>query len=144
MYGGWITLSHIEYGPAGFKQAISEVMIFNRAYWNKGIASFIHKARTWFAFKELGLMRIKSAVIQANPASRRALAKVGYLYVYTERNTSFTSGSLHHQDNLECLNPLEPFWSSWWGQDTPTTEAVKARTLTQEDLEWAEENVVLP
>jgi RimJ/RimL family protein N-acetyltransferase len=137
-------LTHIEYGPTGFKQATSGVMIFNRAYWNKGIASYIHKARTWFAFKELGLTRIKSAVIQANPASRRALAKVGYVYVYTERNTSFTDGVLQHQDNLECLNPLEPFWSSWWGEDKPTKEAIAARKLTRQVLEWAEVNVILP
>ncbi|HEU5121891.1 MAG TPA: GNAT family protein [Candidatus Saccharimonadales bacterium] len=137
-------LTHIEVGPTGIKQATSGVMIFDRAYWGKGITSYIHRARTWFAFTQLGLTRIKSAVIQANPASLRTLEKVGYTFVYVERNTNFTDGVLRHQDNLECLNPLEPFWSNWWGSDTPTAESQVARKLTEAALSWADTELILP
>lgn len=136
-------LSSIEYGPTGLKQATSGVLIFNQAYWRKGIASHIHKARTWFAFTELGITRIKSAVIHGNQASRKALEKSGYTLVYVERNTNVTDGVLRHQDALECLNPLEPFWSNWWGEDTPGSAVVAARKNTLQALSWAKANVTL-
>lgn len=137
-------LNAIEHGRTGIKQATSGVLIFDKEYWGKGIASYIHKARTWFAFRELGITRIKSAVIQGNIASLKALEKSGYTHVYVERNTCYTAGELRHQDNLECINPLEPFWSNWWGQDTPPEAATLARAVTLEALEWAEANVTLP
>jgi RimJ/RimL family protein N-acetyltransferase len=137
-------LAHIEHGPTGLKQATSGVMIFDQSYWGKGIASYIHKARTWFAFTQLGVTHIKSAVIQANPASRRALEKSGYTFVYVERNTNFTDGRLWHQDNLECINPLEPFWSHWWADDTPSEAALSAKKHTEEALAWAEAHTILP
>lgn len=140
---GTTSLALIEYGPTGFKQATSGVLIFDPNFWGKGIASSIHKARTWFAFTKLGLTRIKSAVINGNVGSRRALEKSGYNFVYTERNVSFAGGQLHHQENLECLNPLEPFWNNWWGEDTPTDASMKARQVTFAALAWAEKNVTL-
>lgn len=137
-------LSAIEYGPTGIKQATSGVLIFDRDFWGKGIASTIHKARTWFAFTELGLTRIKSAVIHGNDASRKALEKSGYTLVYVERNTNYTDGSLRHQDNLECINPLAPFWGMWWGEDVPDKTALAARERAWAALEWAKENITLP
>jgi len=141
---GTTGLNSIEYGPTGMKQATSGVLIFDKNFWGKGIASAIHKARTWFAFTELGLTRIKSAVIQGNDASRKALEKSGYTFVYVERNTCFTDGAMQHQDNLECINPLEPFWGNWWSIDIPSKEVLAAREVTKEALAWAKQNVTLP
>ncbi|MDX2776525.1 GNAT family protein [Streptomyces caniscabiei] len=124
-------------------QATSGSMLSNTAYWNKGIASTIHRARTWYAFEHMGLVRIKSAVMHGNVASKRALEKVGYTDVFVERNTAFINGKLRHQDNLECLSPLDAAWNTWWGDEMPTEEALKARKRTQEALDWARENVVL-
>jgi RimJ/RimL family protein N-acetyltransferase len=124
-------------------QATSGSMIFDRAYWRKGIASHIHKARTWYAFQHMGLHRIMSAVIQGNEASRKALEKSGYRLVYVERNTQFVDGGLRHQDNLAVLNPLPVFWEQWWHGDEPDAEAIEARRVTDEVMKWAEENVEL-
>ena len=124
-------------------QATSGSLIANKAYWSKGIASTIHKARTWYAFHELGLTRIKSAVIHGNVASRKALEKSGYTLVYIERNTVFADGRLRHQDNLECLNPEELAWKLWWGTDAPTATSLAAREKTIEAMKWAEEAVGL-
>lgn len=126
------------------KQATSGSMIFRKEYWGRGIASRIHMARTWYAFQELGLDRIVSAVIHGNVASRKALEKSGYDLVYVERNTSFSEGTLRHQDNLECLNPGELFWARWWHGDRPTKRMVEARKRTQAAMQWASENVTLP
>lgn len=125
------------------RQATSGSLIFRKEYWGKGIASAAHKARTWYAFTQLGLHRIMSAVIQGNEGSLKALTRSGYNLVYVERNTHFVNGRQHHQDNLECLNPLEPFWSTWWGTDKPSQRALKARPLVETALAWAEENVEL-
>lgn len=125
------------------RQATSGSMIFRKDYWGKGIASAAHKARTWYAFYQLGLHRIMSAVIQGNEGSLKALTRSGYMLVYVERNTHFVDGRLHHQDNLECINPNEPFWSQWWHGERPTRRALEARQLSQAAFTWAEENVEL-
>jgi RimJ/RimL family protein N-acetyltransferase len=124
-------------------QATSGSMIFRKEFWGKGIASHIHKARTWYAFKYLGHTRVMSAVIHGNVASLKALEKTGYSLVYVERNTVFIDGRLSHQDNLECLNPSPEAWKLWWGSDRPTSSARRARQKTLEALTWAEQNVTL-
>ncbi len=131
-----ITRQHIH-------QATSGSMIFRKEYWGRGIASHIHQARTWYAFQYLGLHRVMSAVIQGNVASRKALARSGYELVHVERNTVFVDGALRHQDNLECLNPLEAFWNQWWHGDRPAQRSLDAKKRTQAALAWAQKNVVL-
>lgn len=131
-----ITKKHIH-------QATSGSMIFRKEYWGKGIASAIHKARTWYAFQHLGLHRIMSAVVHGNVASLKALQKSGYELVYVERNDVFVDGQLRHLDNLECLNPLDSFWGQWWHGERPTPRLAKARQTTRSVLDWAEKNVEL-
>lgn len=125
------------------RQATSGSLIFRPEYWGRGIASAAHKARTWYAFTELGVHRIKSAVIQANEGSRKALERSGYNFVYTERNEMFAEGELRHMDCFECLNPLDLFWLQWWHGDRPTKTSYEARKKTVDALRWAQENVVL-
>lgn len=126
------------------RQATSGILIFRKDYWGKGIASAAHLARTKYAFEQLGLHRIKSAVIIGNDASYKALHRVGYEQVYVERNTVFVNGKLRHQRNLELLNPNNPFWSTWWGTDKPTDKARAARQRTRDALEKASNLVTLP
>lgn len=85
-----------------------------------------------------------SAVIQDNTRSRKALERSGYSHVYTERNEQYSAGKLHHLEHLECLSPLDPFWSTWWHDDPPTAKALEARQLTEQAMAWARENVTLP
>lgn len=125
------------------QQAVSGSLIFDTSYWGQGIASAIHKARTWYAFQHLGLTRIKSAVLHGNVASCKALEKTGYSFVFVERNEKFVDGSLRHMDNLECLNPDAAAWRLWWGTDRPSKVARDARKRTREAMEWAEQNVKL-
>lgn len=124
-------------------QTTSGFVISDTAYWGKGIASAAHKARTWYAFRRYGVNRIKSAVLQPNIASRKALEKSGYIFVYTERNEQFYNGRLVHLDCLECLNPDDWAWRLWWGDDRPTRKAIEARERTRSALAWAETNVEL-
>jgi|GEM_PF-179539 len=139
------SLSGIDKGNSTrlIRQATSGSVIFRPEYWNRGIASAAHKVRTWYAFQHLGLHRIRSAVIQANGGSRRALERSGYTYVYTERNEQYGDGQFHHLDNFECLNPDTLFWNQWWHGDRPARASNEARRLTREALAWAEENATL-
>lgn len=136
---GNTALSRLEEFP--FRQMTSGSAIFNQNYWGKGIASAIHRARTWYAFSEMNLTRIKSAVALPNVASKKALLKSGYFVHSTERNTQFANGVFQHQENLECLNPSEHEWNRWWGIDTPSSNAIEARKVTLEAIEWAKQNV---
>lgn len=124
-------------------QASTGIMIADRAYWGKGVASAAHIARAWYAFRQYGLVRLKSAVAQPNHASRRALEKVGYTQVYVERNMLFADGAYVHYDNLECLNPDEWAWKLWWGDDRPTRKSLEARKLTEATLKWATDHIQL-
>lgn len=130
-------------GSPLIRQATTGSMLFRKDYWGRGIASAAHKARTWYAFQHLGLHRLKSAVIQKNGGSSKALSRSGYNFVYTERNELFADGALHHLDCFECLNPNEAFWTQWWHGDRPSASAREARTRTQEALAWAQQNVEL-
>lgn len=134
-------------GPDGsplIQQAISGSMIFRKEYWGKGVASTAHKARTWYAFEHLGLHRLKSAVIQGNEGSCKALSRSGYFLTYVERNHHYVDGELRHQDCFECLNPLDAFWGQWWHGEEPTADALESRQITREAMDWAEQNVELP
>jgi RimJ/RimL family protein N-acetyltransferase len=140
---GTTALHDIFINDALIHQATSGSTIFRKEYWGKGIASAAHKARTWYSFYHMGLHRIMSAVVQGNVGSRTALSRSGYILVYVERNTVFVDGAPRHQDNLECLNPNDPFWSQWWQGERPTKRSVEARQLTRDVLTWAEKNVEL-
>lgn len=138
---GDTTLMHIEHKH--IHQATSGSVIFREEYWGRGIASSIHKARTWYAFQHMGLHRVKSAVIQGNVGSRKALEKSGYRLTHVERNEQYVDGELRHLDNLAVLNPLPVFWEQWWHGDEPDAEALDARLVTEEVMKWAKDNVEL-
>lgn len=124
-------------------QAVNGIVIIDKSYWGKGVASAVHKAALFYAFKQMGLVRIKSAVLRGNDASLRSMEKSGFTVVYTERNTHFRNGAPRHQDNLECLNPDDWAWRLWWGDDRPTRKSVEARAKTLSALQWATKNVEL-
>lgn len=119
------------------------IVIVNKEYWGKGIATATHKARTWYAFKHLGLNRLISYVYEDNAPSRRAIEATGYSLHHVTRNELFKDGRWQAVHVLECLNPDDWAWQQWWGHDRPTRKAVEARARTLEALAWAEKNVEL-
>ena len=123
-------------------QATNGIVIIDKAFWGKGVASAVHRASLLYAFRELGLVRVKSAVLEGNEASRVSMEKSGFITIYTERNTHFRDGKLRHQMNLECLNPDDWAWRLWWGDDRPTRKAVEARSRANDALKLAEKKVM--
>ena len=138
---GNTSLTRLKTDP--LRQMVSGSVIFDSEYWGRGIATGIHKARTWYAFNQLNLVRIKSAVLMPNIGSRKALSRSGYFTHSIERNETFVDGELQHLENLECLNPAEHAWSRWWGSDEPTALALEAKETTLATLAWADQNVQL-
>lgn len=137
-------LSGIGVDDAGYiRKAESASLIFRPDFWNKGIGSAAHKARTWYAFQQLGLHCITSVTVKGNRGSSKALSRSGYMYTHTERNGHFVDGEMHHMRHYECLNPYDTFWSQWWGNEEPTAGAIEARQLTREAMSWAERSVEL-
>lgn len=124
-------------------QATSGSLIFRKEYWGRGIASHIHKARTWYAFQHVGLHCVKSAVVQGNAASRKALEKSGYRFTHVERNDQYVDGCLRHLDNLAVLNPINALWTQWWHGDPVPKRLKDARVVTQEAMDWAQQHVKL-
>jgi RimJ/RimL family protein N-acetyltransferase len=124
-------------------QATSGSLIFDENYWEKGIATSAHKARTWYGFWQMGLVRLTSEVIQCNIASLKALGHSGYFVHNVERNVEFIDGKLQHAVNLECLNPADWAWAQWWGDDCPADISHEARKAARDAMDWAEKNVTL-
>ncbi len=130
-------------GGEHFKSAISGSMIFRPEYWGMGIVKHCHRARTWCAFEQLGVVQLRSAVMSGNEASLRALKASGYEEVGVERNFGFVDGHFVHHHNLECINPVPRFWSAWWGNDAAPQGFVRARQRTRASLKWSKQQVKL-
>jgi RimJ/RimL family protein N-acetyltransferase len=60
------------------RHAESGTLIGERDEWGKGYATEAMRLRTRYAFRELGLEKVFTHVIDGNEASRRALERVGY------------------------------------------------------------------
>lgn len=127
-----------------FYSAVSGFMIFRPEYWGKGIAGACHRARTMYAFDVLGLVQIRSGVLCANEASRRAVESVGYVNEATGRMHGLYRGEPRYDYRLACINPEKYAWAYWWGKKRPGKKFQIARTKTIEALNWAREHVELP
>ena len=141
---GTTALRELGVNDAGYiRQAENGSVIFRPEYWGKGIGSAVHKARTWYAFTQLGIHRVHASVVKGNKGSSKALSRSGYTLIYTSRNNHFVDGKMHHEQHFECINPYDTFWDQWWGSDEAPSGALEARLLTREAMSWAERNVTL-
>lgn len=124
----------MQYGTTG-------CLIFRPHYWGKGIASHCHRARTWYACTQLGLVQLRSGVFDGNQGSRRALERVGYVPIFHERNQHFVDGTFIGLTSFSLINPLKTQWQLWWHGDPAPEEYRVARRRTQRALEWAKANI---
>lgn len=127
----------------GLTRGTTGIVIIDKNYWGKGVATVCHKARTWYVFEQLGLNRLLSYIYEGNEPSARALEHSGYFLHHLTRNELFHDGAWKAVNVMECLNPSDWAWRLWWGDDRPTRKAVEARELTRAALDWAKKNVDL-
>jgi RimJ/RimL family protein N-acetyltransferase len=83
LWGLFVEGQHI--GSTGIHQidwrnrhAQTGIVIGDRTWWGRGIATRSHALRTRYAFEELNLEKLVITVIEGNIASRRALERAGY------------------------------------------------------------------
>ncbi len=88
-----------------FGSSSSGIIIWDTKWWNKGIASRTHLARTLFAADYLNRLTIKSSVRTENPASLKALLSVGYHQTGTEPRTAMRAGKFLDTHLLCWIHP---------------------------------------
>ena len=74
------------------RNATTGTLIGDRRAWGKGIGSELMRLRAEYAFTELPLHKLKSAYLEGNEASRRALMRAGYREVGRLRQEHFRQG----------------------------------------------------
>jgi RimJ/RimL family protein N-acetyltransferase len=77
------------------RRAESGTVIGERDEWGKGYATEAMRLRTRYAFRELGLEKLYTAVFLPNDASRRALERAGYRQCGLHRRHLLVDGRWH-------------------------------------------------
>lgn len=127
----------------GLVSATSGFMIFRQEYWRRGFAKLCHRARTMYAFDQLGLHEIRSGVMEPNIGSKKALLRVGYVQVSKDVRESFVNGEAVDKFNLIVVNPDPYYWRFFWRERKAPRKFEVARHETLLALEWARENIKL-
>lgn len=122
-------------------RATTGIVITDKNYWGKGIATATHKARSLYAFERMRIVRLMSYIYDGNEPSLRALEKVGYNLHHRTRNEMYNQGEWLAVNVMECINPLDWAWSLWWGNDRVPRKNLDACKAAAASLEWARHNV---
>lgn len=83
----------------------SGIVIWDKSWWGKGVASLAHLGRTLWAADELQRSTITSQVVTPNEASLKALLKVGYTVTGRYARNRFRDGRFCDTYCLSWLNP---------------------------------------
>lgn len=81
------------------------IIIFEKSWWGRGVASRAHLIRTWYASDMLARMMIESSVRVDNHASRKALERVGYVVVSDPVRNGYRNGKYIDTYSLLWINP---------------------------------------
>lgn len=83
----------------------SSIIIYDRNWWGKGVASRAHLIRTWFAADIKNRFSMTTQVMEPNDGSRKALEKVGYFVTGKDWASAYRDGKFINLLNLSWLNP---------------------------------------
>lgn len=73
-------------------------------YWNKGFATEGGRAILAFGFEDLKLKKVAGACMSINPASRRVMEKLGFIYEGTSRCELLKDRKYYDIDRLSILD----------------------------------------
>lgn len=79
------------------------ILIGDKAYWGKGIATQVTKLITDYGFKSLGLHRIELTAFTVNSAAVRAYEKAGYQHEGVLRQAGFRHGEFFDKVMMSVL-----------------------------------------
>lgn len=83
----------------------SGIIIWDKDWWGKGVATAAHLGRTLFASDFLNRSIIRSCVRTVNPGSFKALQRNGYTIWGTEPNSDWKNGQWLHTYHLIWFHP---------------------------------------
>lgn len=81
------------------------IIIWDPGWWGKGVATKAHLGRTLFAADYLNRLTISSSILVDNPASLKAVQKVGYMVVGRHPRTCQRQGRFIDSWALAWLHP---------------------------------------
>lgn len=87
------------------QSCVSGIIIFDSAWWYKGVASRAHLVRTRYAADTLARLTIRSEVRAPNEWSRKALERVGYSVTGITPRSTYRSGQYLDTLLLTWLHP---------------------------------------
>lgn len=99
-YIGNVYLTDINYVN---RTAESHILIGEKEFWGKGIASEAYLLLLDYAFNEIGLNRIEARVLESNFASRKLHAKCGYTEEGIKRCAIYKNGTYQNQVIMAIL-----------------------------------------
>lgn len=98
---GYTAIHNIAYDG----HASSEIMIFNKKFWAKGVATQSHIIRTWYAAEHLNRNIIYATVNEENLASKKALQNVGYFQTGNRIRSVYRNGKYYDSAYMTWINP---------------------------------------
>ncbi|MBI4091191.1 GNAT family N-acetyltransferase [candidate division WWE3 bacterium] len=122
------------------RTAVSGIVIWDPAWWRKGVATRAHLARTLFAADWLNLATIQSGVRVPNEASLKALQKVGYVVTGKHPRNFFAGGRYHDSYILTWFNPS--LLNELWLEEKAPAEVLEGMEKAREALDRARNCVV--
>lgn len=79
------------------------ILIGDKAYWGRGIATLVTRLVTQFGFRSLGLHRIELTAFMANSAAIRAYEKAGYQHEGVQRQAGYRDGQFMDKVMMSAL-----------------------------------------
>jgi len=127
-YAGIVSISQINRSGEFF------ILIGDKHYWDKGVATDVTQLVNTYGFRDLGLHRIELTAFSDNKAAIRAYEKAGYQHEGIKRQAGFRHGGFYDKVQMSVLVT----------DDMPeqVTESIEDVKVELQDLERQEE--VLP
>jgi len=127
-YAGIVSISQINRSGEFF------ILIGDKHYWDKGVATDVTQLVNTYGFRDLGLHRIELTAFSDNKAAIRAYEKAGYQHEGIKRQAGFRHGGFYDKVQMSVLVT----------DDMPeqVTDSIENVKVELQDLERQEE--VLP
>jgi len=124
-YAGIVSISQINRSGEFF------ILIGDKHYWDKGVATDVTQLVNTYGFRDLGLHRIELTAFSDNKAAIRAYEKAGYQHEGIKRQAGFRHGGFYDKVQMSVLVT----------DDMPeqVTESIEDVKVELQDLERQEE-----
>jgi len=87
------------------RTAKTALMIWDKEYWGKGVASKVQQARSLYSAKLLNIIALHSYILSKNTASLKAALKAGYHTFGILKSFYYVEGSYKDAHHLVWYNP---------------------------------------